>query len=454
MKFSELCRLCLGSERIFIPLYNNAEKLEEKINCISSRIEIRIGDNLPAQVCHQCVELVNTCYNFILQIENSDDTLRQYINKCSQLDDHIEEFPQAEELSDGDNSVSLLSTEPSTHLRKQKLHKPSQLSCSSLNASNKEVEVCKSVRENPRYSSENGKSENTSNFETDLIPGIYIQEALYYGSTNTYQKTFTRIAKGKSRISLPVKYHQCAVCGKSVQKLNLHMKMHTGEKPYQCSVCGQRFIQKGSLSKHNTLHTGERPYNCSLCGKTFRCKSDLNQHTKLHTGNAHTCSICKKEFTTRQNLESHMRTHTGEKPFLCHTCGMHFAQKGALTKHSRIHANDRPHQCSMCNKRFITQSALNKHFRTHTGEKPYTCATCQKSFTDRGYFMRHLMIHSGEKSFVCSVCGKAFTQQISMKRHLRLHTGEKPFHCPLCGDSFYLRRDLKRHNEKFHDMAK
>lgn len=268
----------------------------------------------------------------------------------------------------------------------------------------------------------------------------HVHKEHYYGHLN-------------SHITVPSKYQQCAVCGKSVQKLNLHMKMHTGEKPYQCSICGQRFIQKGSLEKHNTLHTGERPYSCGLCSKTFRCKSDLNQHTKLHTGDAHKCSICGKVFTTRPNLDSHVRTHTGEKPYLCHTCGLHFTQKGTLTKHSRIHANDRPHQCSVCNKCFITQSALNLHCRVHTGEKPYTCATCQKSFTDRGYFMRHLTIHSGEKGFVCSVCGKAFTQHISLKRHIRLHTGEKPFQC-YCGESFTLKRDLKRHTERMHEVNK
>jgi hypothetical protein len=59
-------------------------------------------------------------------------------------------------------------------------------------------------------------------------------------------------------ITIPSQYQQCAVCGKSVQKLNLHMKMHTGGKPYERPICSQRFLQKGSLEEHNTLHTGEQ----------------------------------------------------------------------------------------------------------------------------------------------------------------------------------------------------
>jgi len=38
------------------------------------------GDGLPAQVCLTCVEQVNTSYNFKLQCETSDETLRQLLD--------------------------------------------------------------------------------------------------------------------------------------------------------------------------------------------------------------------------------------------------------------------------------------------------------------------------------------------------------------------------------------
>jgi hypothetical protein len=37
------------------------------------------GDSLPEQVCHQCIEQVNSSYNFKLQCESSDIALRQYL---------------------------------------------------------------------------------------------------------------------------------------------------------------------------------------------------------------------------------------------------------------------------------------------------------------------------------------------------------------------------------------
>jgi hypothetical protein len=38
-----------------------------------------VGDSLPAQVCHQCIQQVNSSYNFKLQCESSDIALRQYL---------------------------------------------------------------------------------------------------------------------------------------------------------------------------------------------------------------------------------------------------------------------------------------------------------------------------------------------------------------------------------------
>ena len=40
MRLSEICRLCLCPETMFLPLYNSAENLHEKIHTISSRVKV------------------------------------------------------------------------------------------------------------------------------------------------------------------------------------------------------------------------------------------------------------------------------------------------------------------------------------------------------------------------------------------------------------------------------
>ena len=90
--------------------------------------------------------------------------------------------------------------------------------------------------------------------------------------------------------------------------------IHTGEKPYKCSLCGNGYF----LRNHNRVHTGETRFECHVCGKLF----------KVPTWN--------------------MKKHTGEKPYECHLCEKSFHQISYLRKHETINPKEKHYECCQC----------------------------------------------------------------------------------------------------------
>ncbi|KAI9008138.1 hypothetical protein BC832DRAFT_530221 [Gaertneriomyces semiglobifer] len=172
--------------------------------------------------------------------------------------------------------------------------------------------------------------------------------------------------------------------------------------------CNSRFTNFDDLTNHVSeehIGSGQSEYiccweNCERKGKPFNQRQKVMRHIQTHTGDKpYQCTICKQRFSESGIMTQHMRTHTGERPYKCPEdgCAKQFAIPGALTIHKRKHTGEKPFKCKMdgCEKRFSESSNLTKHLRVHTGERPFKCPVeqCTKRFARPDQVSRHRRVH-------------------------------------------------------------
>ena len=123
-------------------------------------------------------------------------------------------------------------------------------------------------------------SENVNDFTIDFVTESVSETQISFleleGQVKFKKEMLKKVRTKDGKFKCPYQ-DICNYVSKYHANLKKHIRIHTGEKPFICHICGRGFAQQEGCKKHILTHPGMNGVQCEFC--RFRIlKSEMAAH--------------------------------------------------------------------------------------------------------------------------------------------------------------------------------
>lgn len=229
----------------------------------------------------------------------------------------------------------------------------------------------------------------------------------------------------------------------------VHLVVTASKKPREarkftatCSYCSKVFHDNWKYMVHLRSHTGVKPFSCSECDFHATTKMTVRDHIHRKHKNCPDAKLILKLVNITDGSVEEVAIDVPQKEFKCELCFQVFPGNYELKTHKfKDHPEARPFSCTMCEQKEWGKSAIIIH--------------CSEAHPD--FDVETIILRNGRPTKIgpinlpkCDTCSKMFPYQSLLYLHQRTHTGERNYGCDLCDFRTDSKKALTRHILKKH----